>query len=67
MDRLRKAESGNAFMKHSAKRSITMTDKMVRRIYKKFPGKIDRYQAEKMADLLLFAVIVTGLVSFLGV
>lgn len=44
-----------------------MTDKMVKRIYKKFPGKIDRYQAEKMADLLLFAVMVTGLVSFLGV
>ncbi|HUL00550.1 MAG TPA: hypothetical protein VLX29_06820 [Nitrospirota bacterium] len=40
-----------------------MTVKIYKRIYTKVYGKIDGYQAEKMAELLLFAVALTGLIS----
>jgi hypothetical protein len=38
-----------------------MTDRMYKRLYKRMYGKIDLYQADKMSEILLLAIVVTGL------
>jgi hypothetical protein len=38
-----------------------MTDKKYMRLYKRMYGKINSYQAERMAEILLCAVVITGL------
>jgi hypothetical protein len=38
-----------------------MTNKMYKRLYKRIYGRIDNYQAEKVSEILLFVVVITGL------
>jgi len=42
---------------------MEMDNRIYKRMHKKIHRKIDQYQADRIADILLLAVVITGLFS----